>query len=71
MSRYTVKHEVVQKYKNFDIVIHIKYQDLFMNTYYQKIILLSNIYVGGKTDEKQVDYLCDINLKEITKPVKI
>lgn len=71
MSRYIVKHEVMHKYKNFDIVLHIKYQDLFMNTYYQKITLSSNIRVGGKMDEKQADYLCDINLKEITTPVKI
>lgn len=71
MSRYIVKYEVMQKYKNFDIVIHIKYYDLFMNTYYQKIILSSNMYVGGKMDEKQADYLCDIKLKEITMPVKL
>lgn len=71
MFRYTVKHEVMQKYKNFNIVIHIKYNDLFMNTYYQKIILSSNMHIGGKMDEKQADYLCDINLKEITTPVKI
>ena len=71
MSRYIVKHEVMHKYKNFDIVLHIKYQDLFMNTYYQKITLSSNIHVGGKMDEKQANYLCDINLKEITTPVKI
>ena len=68
---YIVKHEVMHKYKNFDIVLHIKYQDLFMNTYYQKITLSSNIHVGGKMDEKQANYLCDINLKEITTPVKI
>ena len=61
----------MQKYKNFNIVIHIRYNDLFMNTYYQKIILSSNMHIGGKMDEKQADYLCDINLKEITTPVKI
>lgn len=71
MFRYTVKNEVMQKYKNFDIVIHIKYHDLFMNTYYQKITLSSNMHVGGKIDEKQADYLCDINLKEITTPIKV
>lgn len=71
MPRYTVKHEVMQKYKNFDIVIHIKYHDLFMNTFYQKIILSSNIYVSEKMNERQADYRCDINLKEITTPVKL
>ena len=71
LFRYTVKHEVMQKYQNFDIVIHVKYHDMFKNTYYQKITLSSNMHVGGKMDEKQADHLCDINLKEITTPVKI
>ncbi len=71
MYRYMVKNEVMKKYKNFDIVIHMKYHDLFMNTFYQKITLSSNMYVSGKINEKQADYQCDINLKEITAPAKI
>lgn len=70
LFRYAVKHEVMQKYKNFDITIHVKYHDMFKNQYYQKIILSSNMHIGGRMDEKQADYLCDINLKEITTPVK-
>lgn len=69
--RYAIKHEVMQKYKNFDIVIHMKYYDMFKNTYYQKITLSSNMHIRGKIDEKQADHLCEINLKEITVPVKI
>lgn len=68
--RYAVKLEVMQKYKNFDIVIHVKYHDMYMNTYYQKITLSSNMHVSGKIGEKQADHLCDINLKEITIPIK-
>ncbi len=71
LFRYTVKHDVMQKYKNFDIVINMKYRDMFQNQYYQKIILSSNMHVGGKMDEKQAEHLCDINLKEITSPVKV
>lgn len=70
-SRYTVKHEVMQKYKNFDIVVHVKYHDMFKNTYYQKVTLSSNMYTSEKVDEKQAEHSCDINLKEITTPVKI
>lgn len=69
--RYAVKPEVMQKYKNFDIVIHVKYHDMYMNTYYQKITLSSNMHVSGKMDEKQAEHSCDINLKEITIPIKI
>ena len=71
MGRYVVKNEVRQKYKNFNIVIHVKYHDLFMNTYYQKITLSSQISVDENWEEKKADYLCGINLKEITTPVKV
>ena len=71
LFRYTVKHEVMQKYKNFNIVIHMKYHDMFNNTYYQKITLSSNMHVGGKFNEKKAEHMCDVNLKEITTPVKI
>lgn len=70
LLRYHVKEEVMQKYKNFHIVIHVKYYDMYQNQYYQKITLSSNMHVGGKIDEKQANHLCDINLKEITTPVK-
>lgn len=49
----------------------MKYKDLFMNIYHQKITLTSNTHVGGKIVEKQVNHLCDINLKEMTSPIKI
>ena len=61
----------MQKYKNFNIVIHMKYHDMFNNTYYQKITLSSNMHVGGKFNEKKAEHMCDVNLKEITTPVKI
>ena len=69
--KYMLKDEIMEKYKNFNIVIHIKYHDLFMNMYYQKITLMSHIYIGGNMNEKQAYYICDINLKEITIPIKI
>ena len=62
---------MMQKYKNFNIVIHMKYHDMFNNTYYQKITLSSNMHVGGKFNEKKAEHMCDVNLKEITTPVKI
>lgn len=71
MPKYFVKSDVMQKYKNFDITIHVKYKDLFQNQYYQKIILSSNMYVCGGSEKKQAEHRCDINLKEITNPIKI
>lgn len=70
IPRYIIKHKVLQKYKSFDIVIHIKYHDIFANTYYNKITLTSNICVSEKTNEKQADYFCDILMKKVTTSVK-
>ena len=70
LTKYFLKTEVQQKYKNFDIVIHVKCHDMFMNTYHQKITLSSNMYIRRTTDSKQAEHLCDINLKEITIPSK-
>lgn len=71
LTKYFLKTEVQQKYKNFDIIIHVKYHDMFMNTYHQKITLSSNMYIRRTTDSKQAEHLCDINLKEITIPRKM
>lgn len=71
LFKYTLKHEVMQKYKNFHIVIHVKYYDMYQNQYYQKITLSSNMRVEGKINEKQANHLCDINLKDVTTPIKI
>ena len=69
--QFSVKDSIMTKYKNFDITIHVKYCDMYQNQYYQKIVLSSNMHVGGKMSQKQAEHLCDINLEEITIPVKI
>lgn len=71
MRGYGVKYEIMQKYKNFDVVIHMKYYDMFNNQYYQKITLSSNMYISEKPGEKKAEHKCDIYLKEITAPVKM
>ena len=64
-----VKHEVMTKYKNFDIVITVKYQDIFQNKYTQKITLTSNMHLTI-TEGKKATHSCDINLKEFTTPIQ-
>lgn len=71
ISQYDIKHEVLQKYKNFRIIIHVKYYDMNQNQYYQKITLSSSMHAGGEFDKKQASHMCDINLEEVTSPVKI
>lgn len=65
-----VKHNVMNKYKNFDISITVKYCDMYQNEYAQKITLSSNMQVtkpsGGKWR-----HTCDIYLKETTTPFKL
>lgn len=71
LCKYAVKANISWKYKNFDIIIHVKYHDMYQNTYYQKISLCSNMYVGGDFDHKKASYQCDIKLKEITVPKRV
>lgn len=70
LSRYDIKPKVLSKYKNFNIVIHIKYHDMYQTLYTQRIILSSNMYVSGKMNEKQAEHRCDLNLTEVTAPIK-
>lgn len=70
LFRYTIKHEILTKYKNFDIVIHMRYSDMYHNQYYQKIVLYSNMYAQSDNDKKCGKHLCDIHVKEISDPVK-
>lgn len=69
--KYSVKSEIMKKYKNFNITIHVKYHDMYQNTYYQKISLYSNMYVGGEIQHKKASHCCDINLKDVTVPKRI
>lgn len=57
-----------EKYKNFEIVIHVKYHDIFQNAYYQKIILYSSMYVSIDKEGNHGEHKCDIILKEVTVP---
>lgn len=69
LLQYEVKSSIMNKYKNFDIVITVKYCDMFQNMFIQKIILSSNMYME-RTSEGKTSHLCELNLKEITLPVK-
>ena len=69
--RFVIKPEIVGKYKNFEMVIHIKYSDMYQNQYSQKVTLYSNMHVSYDSDNKKGEHLCDINLKEITIPQKV
>ncbi|MBQ3165673.1 MAG: hypothetical protein IJC02_14280 [Lachnospiraceae bacterium] len=66
---YSVKHSVMTKYKNFEIVITVKYSDMFENEFSQKIVLSSNMHMKI-TEDGKASHLCDIYLKETTLPIK-
>ena len=70
VGKYFVKPAVMSKYKNFKIVITIKYSDLYHNVFCQKVTLSSNMYMSISQDGK-AEHLCDINLENITNPEKI
>lgn len=43
---------------------------MYQTLYTQRIILSSNMYVSGKMNEKQTEHRCDLNLTEVTAPIK-
>lgn len=43
---------------------------MYQTLYTQRIILSSNMYVSGKMNEKQAEHRCDLNLTEVTAPIK-
>ena len=70
LGKYHIKHSTLSKYKNFDIVITVKYCDMYQNEYSQKIKLCTNMHASITKDGKAT-HLCDVNLDETTVPVKI
>ncbi len=62
-----LKREAQEKYKDFEVVLHIRYHDLYGNTYYQKIVLRSNTGLHV-INEKQAERTCSIYMKETTLP---
>lgn len=69
-GKYHIKHEVLRKYKNFDIIITVKYCDIYQNEYTQKITLSSSMH-ASITKEGKAEHLCDVYLNGTTVPVKI
>jgi hypothetical protein len=67
---HIINHEVLSKYKNFDIIITVKYCDIYQNEYAQKITLSADMRVS-MTKEGKAKHLCDVNLDETTTPVKM
>lgn len=65
-----VKHNVMSKYKNFDILVTVKYCDMYQNEYAQKIVLSTNMHVG-KPSGGRWRHMCDVYLRETTTPLKL
>ena len=68
---YSIKPEVMHKYKNFSIGINIKYSDMYQNQYFQKVSLKSSMYVSIDKNEKKAQHKCDIHLEQITAPERV
>lgn len=68
--RYGVSPSIMNKYRNFDISIKIKYCDMFQTQYMQKVLLQANMYMSiGK--EKTAEHKCDVILRDLSVPTKI
>ena len=69
--KFTVKTEVMQKYKNYKMLLHVNYQDLYQNHFYQRLVLSVNMYVSESGNKREAEHGCDVNLIEVTPPKKI
>ncbi len=70
LGKYRIKNGVLNKYKKFDIIITVKYCDMYQNEYSQKIKLSSQMG-ASITKEGKAERSCDVYLNETTVPVKI
>ena len=65
-----LSESTMNKYKNFDINITVRYCDMYLNRFEQKIVLTGNMYneisAAGKAKHK-----CNVCLQKITNPLKI
>lgn len=64
----TFKSEVHNKYKNFDVIVTIKYCDLYQNIFSQKVIYSSNFSIIN--DDGVYRHSCGLTLNDITPPRK-
>lgn len=70
LGKYNISYNALNKYKNFDIKITVKYCDMFQNEYAQRITLSTNMHASISKDGK-AEHLCDVNMSETTTPEKI
>lgn len=64
----TFKDYVHNKYKNFDVIITIKYCDIYQNIFSQEVIYSSNFSIIN--DDGVYRHSCGLTLKDITPPRK-
>lgn len=70
--RFMIKENIMKKYKDFNIVIDVKYKDMFQNEYRQRITLATNMYIITENNEEKIaHHKCDLNVREITAPEKV
>ena len=66
----TVKQSILNRYKSYDIVISMKYSDLYQNQYKQTIIIGVSIGAEYNTKNKAGTFIANFHLKETTIPQK-
>ena len=68
---YAVKPEIINKYKNFDVILNIEYSDLYGNWFKQTVILRSNMFITVDKNHKTAEHKCEIYLKKTVLPSRM
>lgn len=69
-GNYSLKTCVEEKYKDFDIIINISYEDMYHNKFSQKITLHTEVEIILSVDYGTAEYAYRFSLKDVTPPTK-
>lgn len=64
-----VNYETLVKYKNFDLVLDVKYSDIYKNEYQQRIVLQYSFSVNTNEEKMEAYHIGNVILAEKNPPV--
>lgn len=69
--KFLPKPEIMEKYKEYKMIVNVAYKDMYQNQFNQKLVLSVNPYISCAVEKKEAKYSCDLNLIEAMPPEKV
>ena len=63
--------EILEKYKSFDMILLLKYCDLFHNRFLQELKMRVGVFVANEKNTDKAKYKAEMYLEEVGNPIKI